>query len=159
MNCLFPIIFIFTLINLFALAYKDYKEYILPDTLNFSLAILGLALNSAAHWQIISVVSSLSGALGGFIFIMSIKLIADKFYKPDSVGLGDVKLISAAGFLLGIPNIFMAISLGAFLGIMHGIYSARKNKTELAETQIPAGVGLCTAIAISLIINSLTLLI
>ena len=56
------------------------------------------------------------------------------------------ELISAAGFLLGIPNIFMAISLGAFLGIMHGIYSARKNKTELAETQIPAGVGLCTVI-------------
>lgn len=91
--------------------------------------------------------------------LLAIKMAADKFYQQDSLGLGDVKLMTAAGLGLGFPNIMLAMSLGAFIGVFHGIALGVWQKrqtgvpTDLGKINVPAGLGLCIGTAIVFIIQ------
>lgn len=135
-----------------ALAYRDIREYILPDYLNAALALGFMSFHIATHWQIIQPAGALLGSLAGGGLLLLIRNIANKFYKEDSLGLGDVKLMAAAGLGLGYPNILMALSLGAFVGLLHGLGMAfagrktNKHKVSLGEVNVPAGLGLTVGI-------------
>jgi leader peptidase (prepilin peptidase)/N-methyltransferase len=138
---------------LLALAYRDLKEYILPDYLNAALGLSFISFHIATHWNIIMPIEALTGAIigGGFLFL--VRIIAHKFYKENSLGLGDVKLITVAGFGLGTPEILMALSLGAFAGLIHGLCMAcadrkNKNKISFGQINVPAGLGLAVGIAL-----------
>ena len=137
-----------------ALAWRDLLEYILPNEMNAALAISCMALHIAGRWQWISPVDAVIGALVGGGFLLTVGLLADRFYKKDSLGMGDVKLMAAAGLGLGFPNIMLAMSIGAFVGVLHGglIAYLRKLKGEkdvvFSEINVPAGLGLAVGIAI-----------
>ncbi len=136
-----------------ALGWCDLKERILPDTLNTALALSFLSFHIVTHWQFVKPVEALLGCLMGGGLLTVIRVFANKFYKKDSLGLGDIKLIAAAGLGLGIPDIFMALSLGAFIALLHGLgLSAldRKNnhKVKLGQIHVPAGPGLAVGIAL-----------
>jgi len=142
---------------LLALAYRDIKEYILPDYLNAALALSFMSFHIVQNWQIIQPLDALLGALAGGGILLLIRSIANKFYKEDSLGLGDIKLMTAAGLGLGYPNILMALSLGAFVGLLHGLGMAfvsrktNKHKVSLGEVNVPAGMGLAAGIAIMMV--------
>lgn len=76
-----------------------------------------------------------------------VRIIANRHYGQDTLGLGDVKLMAAAGTWLGFSDIFIAISLGALAGVIHGIlyqYHLQRvsgHKTPFSELFIPAGPG------------------
>ena len=139
-----------------ALAWRDVKEYILPDYLNFSLAFAFTCFHIFTRGQMITPQSALWGAVvgGGMLFL--VRTLANKFYRADSLGLGDVKLMAAAGLGLGFPNILMAISTGAFAGMLHGLFLAwRRQKTSggafsVADINVPAGLGLTIGIAVTI---------
>lgn len=137
-----------------ALAWRDLCDYLLPDVLNAALAITFLSFHIANDWELLSPADSLSGALTGGGFMLTFYLMANLFYKKDSIGLGDVKLMTAAGLGLGFPNIILAISLGAFIGLGHGLLlghfqNKKRGKTmPLAQINVPAGLGLTAGIAI-----------
>lgn len=146
-------------ILLAALAWRDLKEYILPNKLNLSLAFAFITFHSATHWQIISLQSAIIGAAVGGGMLLGIRYAANRYYKQDSLGLGDVKLMAAAGLGLGFPDILMAMSLGAFAGLLHGGVMAcvLKQKTgkwqNFATINVPAGLGLTAGIAIVMVIR------
>ena len=130
-----------------ALAYRDHKEYILPDKLNAALALSFAGFHIAQHWMWFSPALSLLGAGAGGGFLLLIRAAANRFYKDDALGLGDVKLMAAAGIGLGYPGIFLALSLGAFFGLLHGLGIAYFYKIKkVGEVNVPAGVGLCLGI-------------
>ncbi|MBU6474879.1 MAG: prepilin peptidase [Alphaproteobacteria bacterium] len=136
-----------------ALAWRDLKEYILPDPLNTALALSFMAFHIATHWRFVSPAQAATGALAGGGLLLVIRAFANKFYNADSLGLGDVKLMAAAGLGLGVPDIFMALSLGAFVALLHGVVMAlgkRKcnHKVKLGQINVPAGLGLAAGIAI-----------
>jgi len=139
---------------LVALAYRDLKEYILPDTLNATLALSFITFHISTHWQLLTPIDALLGGLvgGGMLFL--IRAVANKFYNSDSVGLGDVKFITAAGLGLGHPNILLALSLGAFLGLLHGLCmvisdkKTNKKNTSFAQVNVPAGLGFALGVAL-----------
>ena len=139
---------------LFALAYRDLKEYILPDVLNAALAISFVIFHISTHWQLLAPVDTFLGGVAGGSLLLLIRVVANKFYKPDSVGLGDVKLMTAAGFGLGHPDVFLALSLGAFFGLLHGLCMAASGKREnengasFAQVNVPAGLGFVLGIAV-----------
>jgi leader peptidase (prepilin peptidase)/N-methyltransferase len=149
------LIFSYTLIFILlaALAYRDLKEYILPDFLNAALAISFIVFHTLSHWQLVKPLEALEGMLTGGGLLLIIRTLANRYYRQDSLGLGDVKLMAAAGIGLGFPNIFMALSIGAFAGIIHGFVMAliEKKKTNhkinLSRVNVPAGVGLTIGIA------------
>ena len=138
---------------LFALAYRDLKEYILPDALNAVLALGFVTFHISTHWQLLAPMDALLGGAAGGGLLFLIRVVANKFYKPDSVGLGDVKLMTAAGFGLGHPDVFLALSLGAFFGLLHGLCMAasgkrgNENGASFAQVNVPAGLGFVLGIA------------
>ena len=137
-----------------ALAFRDLKEYILPDYLNAALALSFMAFHISMHWQLVTPVNALEGALAGGGMLLLVRTIANKFYHEDALGLGDVKLILAAGLGLGFPGIFMALSIGAFVGLLHGLCIAtferikNNHKVSLGKVNVPAGLGLAIGIAL-----------
>jgi leader peptidase (prepilin peptidase)/N-methyltransferase len=70
-----------------------------------------------------------------------------------TLGLGDVKLLGAAGLWLGVEGVVMAMTVGAFAGLVHGILVAvirgirEKSSPNLHRLMIPAGPGFCVGIA------------
>ena len=91
---------------------------------------------------------ALEGGLAGGGMLLLIRTAANKFYHEDSLGLGDVKLMTAAGLGLGFPGILMALSLGAFIGLLHGLCMGlcekikNNHKVILSHVNVPAGLGL-----------------
>ena len=111
------IIFIILLIIFFI----DLKHYIIPDSLNFSLILIGVIKNFTnqdfLNFSYSMSDSLLGGALGYFI-IWLIIFIYKKIKNKEAMGLGDAKLLSAFGFLLGIKSIFIILFVASVLGLI-----------------------------------------
>ena len=90
---------------------------------------------------------------GGILYV--IRMAGNAYYKQDTLGLGDVKLLAAAGLWLGMEGVVFALTAGAFAGLLHGIFVAcyraikEKTKPNLNRLMIPAGPGFCIGIVAS----------
>ena len=89
----------------------DLRHWILPDKLNIALALLMMALHASYHFEILSPIDMAFGALIGGGLLLIIRAGGNAYYKMESMGLGDVKLLAAAGLGLGAFGTIMAISL------------------------------------------------
>lgn len=149
---LFAYVLIYALLA--ALAWRDLQEYILPNMLNLALGLTFAGFHLLTGWSLVTPQDALLGSLVGGGFLLVIRFLANKYYEQDSLGLGDVKLMAAAGIGLGFPNIMLAISIGAFAALLHGAIMAwqmerrGEKNINLAQINVPAGLGLCMGIAI-----------
>lgn len=133
----------------------DLKHWILPDELNLALGITGIAFHMLTAYRFLDIQDMLIGAAigGGLLYV--IRFFANRYYGQDSLGLGDVKLLAAAGFWLGVDGTLQAITLGAFAGLIHGLlYAAtiaikNKSRFSIKRLMIPAGPGFCIGIFIA----------
>ncbi len=132
------IIIYLILLNIF---FIDLKHFIIPDSLNILLAIIGLIKNfipiSIKSFQI-SLVNSVIGGLVGFFLIYSIIFLYRYFKNREGMGLGDAKLMIGIGLLLGWQAIPIILFLAAILGLLFVIPSLIK-KTKQLTTEIPFG--------------------
>ena len=111
------IIFLILLIIFFI----DLKHYIIPDSLNFSLILIGIIKNFTTQDLLklnYNLPDSLFGGVLGYLIIWLIILIYKKIRNKEAMGLGDAKLLSAFGFLLGIKSIFIILFVASVLGLM-----------------------------------------
>lgn len=137
---------------LIVLSAIDLKHWILPDELNFALALTGVVFHFAAAYLFFGIGGMFAGAALGAGLLYTIRHFANKYYEQDALGLGDVKLLGAAGFWLGVDGVLMAITLGALAGLIHGIgYAAwlrlrHKQNVSLSALAIPAGPGFAVGI-------------
>lgn len=141
------------------LARIDVREYILPDRLNAALAITFATFHITTGWKIISPPEAFWGGIAGLVFLLVIRHVANRFYKEDSLGLGDVKLVGAAGIGLGFPDIMLALSLGSLFGLLHGGFMALQMRrhsgqpVSFSQINVPAGLGLAAGIAIVMVVK------
>lgn len=124
----------------------DIKHYKLPNIGVLALGLLAIAFNYLNDFRMISAQNMLIGALVGSIFLLIIRAIANKYYKQETMGFGDVKLLFSLGLWVGYPDILITLSLGAFLSALigYGIISfTKKSKKETSQVmhKIPAGPG------------------
>ena len=137
---------------LVALSAIDLKHWILPDELNLALALTGAGFHILTAYRFFGLQDMLLGAALGAGLLYVIRFFANRHYGRDTLGLGDVKLLGAAGLWLGLDGTLQAITLGAFAGLIHGIvyafYISRKNKTafSISQLMIPAGPGFAAGI-------------
>ena len=135
------------LVLLLILAVIDLHERLLPNIYVFPFALLGIAFHALIHFDIISFSDMALGAIVGYCVLWTIRFAANRHYQQDSLGLGDVKLMGAAGLWLGLDGILFALTIGAFAGVLHGVgYAlalAVKTKTSpsFQRLMIPAGPG------------------
>jgi leader peptidase (prepilin peptidase)/N-methyltransferase len=123
----------------------DLRSRIIPNRITGPAAIAGVVLGTTIDPSGEPHRLAWAGICGGFL------LLAALIY-PAGMGMGDVKLITVMGLLLG-PAVLVAlmlallaqIALGAGLAVRHGIRRARK--TELPFGPFLAGGGLAAALA------------
>ncbi|MAE52416.1 MAG: prepilin peptidase [Micavibrio sp.] len=143
-----------------ALAYIDLKTYLLPNELVLGLACCGFVFHLSTLFHYVTLEDMALGAIigGGLLYV--IRGLANYWYDEDTLGLGDVKLLTAGGLWLGPEHILIAAAAGALAGFFHGviiaIYTIFHAKVpvksfDLSRLSVPAGPGfaaglLCTAI-------------
>lgn len=137
---------------LVTLSIIDLRTWLLPDPLNLSLAITGVIFHFIIGYEILPPYELIFGALLGSGLLYIIRLGGNAYYKQESLGLGDVKLLGAAGLWLGIEGTIIAIIVGAAAGVVHGLILAgviaykEKTRYSLQRLMLPAGPGFCVGI-------------
>ena len=114
---LISIIFLILLIIFFI----DLKHYIIPDSLNFSLILICFIKNFTTQDLLkfsYNIQDSLLGGAIGYLIIWLIIYIYKKMRNKEAMGLGDAKLLSAFGFLLGLKSIFIILFVASVLGLL-----------------------------------------
>lgn len=143
---------------LIALSLIDLKHRLLPNDLVLPFFITGFVFHVALGFELLPIEYMMLGALIGSGSLLFIRMVSNFFYKTDTLGLGDVKLMGAAGFWLGPYFILVALSAGAIAGVLHGlfngfaIYSKTKTWPNMSKFSLPAGPGFAVGIVIALIL-------
>ena len=143
------------LIVLGILSVIDLRVWLLPNKYVLIFALLGVAFHAALHFSLLAPHEMIYGALLGSGILYVIRICGNAYYKQDTLGLGDVKLLAAAGLWLGLEGVVFALTAGAFAGLLHGIGVAtakaikEKSPINLKRLMIPAGPGFCVGIIAS----------
>ncbi|MDE6202835.1 MAG: prepilin peptidase, partial [Lachnospiraceae bacterium] len=89
----------------------DEKTFEIPVELNLFMGALGVVRLSAdlACWQ---------EYLAGMVAVSSLLLVAGLLTKGKGIGGGDIKMMAAAGLLLGAEGIVPAFFLGSLTGLL-----------------------------------------
>ncbi len=149
------------------LAITDLRERILPDKVNLTGAILGLAWSAVlpvndgtALWlaakafafpppqRALSICDALLGALAGAGILW---LFAEGYFRlrgREGMGLGDVKMMAMAGTFLGAKAAVLTIMAGALLGSVLGAAFMLFRRTG-SEYEPPFGTFLAAAAALA----------
>jgi leader peptidase (prepilin peptidase)/N-methyltransferase len=129
------------LLVLALISLRDAQTSQIPDALNFSLLVLAVVA-----LLIVPEINWLSRLLGALIISGPLLLLA--MLKPGSIGGGDIKLMAAAGLLLGWQYVMLATVLGLFFAVLYGLWLVVIKHAKLEE-KFPFGPALCTGIAIA----------
>ena len=133
----------FALLTMIALIDLDTME--IPPVLN--AIILGLGVISIFTNPEVTIVQRLIGfiCISGFMFLVN--LIVN-----GAFGGGDIKLMAAAGFLLGWKGVLSAFLIGIFVGAAVGIVLIARRKKGGKE-HIPFGPSLCVGLVAAAILG------
>jgi leader peptidase (prepilin peptidase)/N-methyltransferase len=127
--------------SLLALATVDALAFRLPDILTLPLVVVGLIASFFLPDP--APLGHLIGAAAGFFVLYAIAVAYRRLRGREGLGLGDAKLVAAAGAWLGwqaLPQVVLIGCVAAILWI--GIAALRRGGAALAE-RIPFGVPLC----------------
>ena len=133
----------------------DLKVRLLPNKYVLPFALCGVAFHVLTFAEYVRPMDIVGGAALGFGVLYLIRAAANYHYQMDTLGLGDVKLMGAAGLWLGVEGVLFALTAGAFAGLLHGIiygiYIARRDRTATSfhRLAIPAGPGFAIGIVIA----------
>ena len=131
---------------LIVISFVDLEHRMIPDIISLSGMILGLGfsflLKSITFWE------SLLGFLIGGVLLYLVALLGDLLFKKESMGGGDIKMAAMIGAFLGwqrlLAALFIAVALGAFVGVVSMLTSSRVRKDKI----IPFGPFLALGAAI-----------
>lgn len=126
------------------LAVIDVKALRLPDAITLPLVAIGLA---AGPWTLgTPILDHAIGAAGGYAVLALAAWVFARLRGREGLGLGDAKLLAAAGAWLGWRALPMVVLIAAGGGLAWaGLLVLRKGKGALNEP-IPFGLPLCAAI-------------
>jgi leader peptidase (prepilin peptidase)/N-methyltransferase len=123
--------------SLLTLALMDCYYLVLADAITIPLCLIGIAVSFALSPEIGK--ASLIGAIGAGLSALTIRGLYRALRGRDGLGLGDVKLIAAAGAWVsweGLPSVVLIASAGAILiiGLLSGLRGG-----NLAQRRVPFG--------------------
>ena len=133
--------YLFLILFMIGLIDRDTME--IPPYLNYTILLLGIA----AIWLVPDV--SIKERLIGCICI-SLPLRLINFIIPDAFGGGDIKLMFAAGFLLGWKIILVGFVFGIFIGGFIGVVVLVRKKKG-GKDHMPFGPSLCLGIGLAVV--------
>jgi len=139
---LYTIVFLSTLmLILIMIFFIDLENFIIPDSLNFSIMGLALVKNFIPSFNtslIHDIEQSLIGGITGYFSIWLIIFLYKTLKKIDGMGLGDAKLMAGIGLLFGWQSIPLVLFLSSILGLFFVAPSLLK-KQKTMKSEIPFG--------------------
>ncbi len=124
--------------------FKSGKEYgIIPDHLTLLLMATGLIFSFQNPNLHFGFKESLLGGGVAFLFTMTVRILGEKIFKKEALGLGDVKLLCGLGVWLGVKSMLYSLILGSLIGCILSlilIYLKKLNRTS----PVPYGPFLAT---------------
>lgn len=138
-----------------ALVVIDLRTRLLPNILVLSLAVSGAAFHASSLFFYNTPLDLLVGAIIGAGILYLVRVAGNTYYKADTLGLGDVKLMGAGGLWLGSDFILIAIIAGALAGLVHGLaligcnWFKTKTIAPLSTFSLPAGPGFAAGLLIA----------
>lgn len=76
----------------------DLQHYIIPDSLNLALAVLGVLYAWSTHMPFFPVILT---AIGGAFFGVALGALGKWWKKQDALGWGDIKFLAVSGLYIG----------------------------------------------------------
>ena len=97
----------------------DWREFIIPNGINLAIFLLGLVklATDLKHWKLYVI---------GMVSVSLVFLLLHIMTGGQGLGMGDVKLVAAAGLLLGWQKMILAVLVGSLSGSL--IHSVRMKK-------------------------------
>ncbi|HEY5682308.1 MAG TPA: A24 family peptidase [Sulfuricaulis sp.] len=105
--------------SLIALSFIDVDHQLLPDDITLPLLWAGLIINLNAYFT--PLVSSVMGAVSGYLFLWTVYQIFKLVTGKEGMGYGDFKLFAALGAWLGWQSLPLIILLSSLVGAIAGI--------------------------------------
>jgi len=121
----------------------DIDRYILPDLITLGLVLAGLSLHATDEST--ALLDASLGAAVGYLAMAGTALIYERVRRRPGLGLGDAKLLAAAGAWLGwkaLPVVLLLGSLGALAFVP--LIAARAGRKTLIQV-LPFGPFLALA--------------
>lgn len=125
---------------------SDFNYMIIPDEVLIFFGILlfiEILINKGLNFCLVALIDGVIS----FIFMFLLKLLGDFIFKRESMGGGDIKLLSLLGVVLGWENAISCIFLGALIGLPISLIILIKNKDNV----VPFGPFLSAAAIIILL--------
>ena len=139
---LYTIVFLSTLILiLIMIFFIDLENFIIPDSLNFSIMGLAFIKNFLPSFNtslVHDINQSLIGGIIGYFSIWVIIFLYKTLKKIDGMGLGDAKLMAGIGLLFGWQSVPLILFLSSILGLFFVAPSLLK-KQKTMKSEIPFG--------------------
>jgi leader peptidase (prepilin peptidase) / N-methyltransferase len=110
----------------------DLDRFILPDIMTLGLTLAGLAIAAAHGWEMLGVHAI--GAAAGYAALALIAFAYRRWRGREGLGLGDAKLMAAAGAWLGWAGLPSVLLAGSFAGILLVMIHALATR-QLAATR------------------------
>lgn len=150
-----------------ALIVHDLRSLTLPDRLVAVLGLAGIGYHGSTGWTHAAPPEALGGAAVGAALLYALRLAYLRLRAIEAIGLGDVKLIAAAGLWVGIwaiPALLAVAALGTLLTVLalRGLHLAGGTAGRAAgeaagpavswrAQRVPFGPGLCIALVIVMV--------
>lgn len=126
---------------LLALAIIDWQHFVLPDFLTIPLIPVGLGVTWVLNRS--NVVDCVIGAIAGFTFVLLARQIYWLVRRREGIGLGDAKLLAAAGAWVGWQGLPMVVLIAALLGLVTAVIFG---KNSSRNARVPFGAFLALSI-------------
>lgn len=126
---------------LLCVAFIDLEHTYIPDRLQIilaSLGVLAIVANLIGFNDGISWLDRVIGAGGSLVLFLIIYFVGMLVYKREAMGIGDIKLVTAAGLLLGWKNMIVAIFIGVLVGAIV-LAVVRRARDDEKQHEYPFG--------------------
>jgi leader peptidase (prepilin peptidase) / N-methyltransferase len=127
---------------LLALALIDLCSWRLPDVLTLPLVIVGLVAAWLDFLPRTGLARAIAGAILGYVALAGIAWVYRRLRHREGLGLGDAKLLAAAGAWLGPLDLPWVLLLAAPLGLGLALVRSRQLR---GDTAVPFGPPLALA--------------
>lgn len=109
---------------------SDYHYMIIPDRI-ISLLFFGILIMGLIIFDLEEVGMKIVDAGALFLIVFLIKQAGNYAFKQESLGDGDIKLMTVVGFILGIPMSIIVIFLASFFALPVALYLLKSKKQKI----------------------------
>ncbi len=136
--------------SLLGLAITDWRAFILPDALTLPLVPIGLfqAWSIAGTNSVAALLDRGIGALSGFLIFWGLGWAYLRLRQRAGLGLGDAKLMAAAGAWLGWAALPWVVLLAGSAGLLGAVLANRDKGLPAADLAVPFGTYLAASIGV-----------